>query len=376
MASIKRRADRGNKWQARYRDPAGREHARLFDRKIDAEHWLDGIRGDMVRGSYIDPAAGRITLNELAGDWLSLAVWREGTRLSVQATLRHVLPILGPRPLAAIRRSDIQALLNGLDLAPSTVATVHQHLRTMLGVAVEDGRIAKNPAVGIKLPEVISPPVVPLTAEQVWALAEAATAPFRAAVMVGAGLGLRQGEAMGLCVDQVDFLRRRVRVDRQRLTPGAGPSFLGPPKTRAAFRAVPASDVVLEALSAHLAAHGTGSAQDAAGKIVDGLVFHVAGGPVGRNRFGDLWRATVKRAGLPLGTRYHDLRHHFASALIATGCSIKAVQEALGHASAKETLDTYSHLWPDDHDRIRGAVQSTLRPALADQARTSEGHDR
>lgn len=67
---------------------------------------------------------------------------------------------------------------------------------------------------------------------------------------------------------------------------------------------------------------------------------------------------------------FHDLRHHFASVLIAAGCSIKAVQEALGHANVSETLDTYSHLWPADDDRIRDAVQSlhgqTRPPASAE----------
>lgn len=42
--------------------------------------------------------------------------------------------------------------------------------------------------------------------------------------------------------------------------------------------------------------------------------------------------------------------------LIAAGCSVKAVQHYLGHATAKETLDTYGHLWPNDEDRIRGAI--------------------
>ncbi len=60
---------------------------------------------------------------------------------------------------------------------------------------------------------------------------------------------------------------------------------------------------------------------------------------------------------------FHDLRHHYASALIAAGCSIKAVQEALGHANASETLDTYSHLWPTDEDRIKDAIAAVHDPS-------------
>lgn len=56
----------------------------------------------------------------------------------------------------------------------------------------------------------------------------------------------------------------------------------------------------------------------------------------------------------------HALRHFFASSLIAAGCSVVSVQERLGHASANETLDTYAHLWPDDDDRTRAAVDNVL----------------
>lgn len=91
-------------------------------------------------------------------------------------------------------------------------------------------------------------------------------------------------------------------------------------------------------------------------------MLHRDGEPVGYNTFGNHWRAAVKRAGLePM--RYHTLRHHFASALISSGCSVKAVQKALGHESAATTLDTYGHLWPGDEDRIRAAIQEAFDPA-------------
>ncbi len=65
---------------------------------------------------------------------------------------------------------------------------------------------------------------------------------------------------------------------------------------------------------------------------------------------------------MPKGTRYHDLRHTFASALIANGCWVEAVQTALGHKSAAMTLDIYSHLWPNDEDRTRAAIETFMRP--------------
>ncbi len=80
-----------------------------------------------------------------------------------------------------------------------------------------------------------------------------------------------------------------------------------------------------------------------------------------RNRFGAMWRQTCARAGLEV--RYHDLRHYFASVLLAGGCSVVAVQRALGHASAKVTLDTYGHLLPDAEDTTRAAVDAAFAKA-------------
>jgi integrase len=65
----------------------------------------------------------------------------------------------------------------------------------------------------------------------------------------------------------------------------------------------------------------------------------------GHGLFNAWWVGARDDAGLE-GMRFHDLRHGFASALITAGCSVTAVQRALGHASASTTLDVYSHLWP------------------------------
>ena len=77
----------------------------------------------------------------------------------------------------------------------------------------------------------------------------------------------------------------------------------------------------------------------------------------------------LSRRGAPARTGFHELRHFYASLLIRHGESVKTVQARLGHASASETLDTYSHLWPDSDDRTRAAVEAVLS---ADSVRTKE----
>ena len=85
--------------------------------------------------------------------------------------------------------------------------------------------------------------------------------------------------------------------------------------------------------------------------------------PPHQNTVGHQWRATQRRAGLS-GIRLHDLRHFYASGLIAEGCDVVTVQRALGHAKASTTLDTYAKLWPSGQDRTRKAASHLAREVL------------
>lgn len=78
--------------------------------------------------------------------------------------------------------------------------------------------------------------------------------------------------------------------------------------------------------------------------------------PITRSVFGHKWRAAVETAELPDGTGFHALGHYYASLLIRHREGVKTVQSRLGHASAVETLDTYSQPWPDSDDRTREAI--------------------
>src|SRR5579864_6705343 len=85
--------------------------------------------------------------------------------------------------------------------------------------------------------------------------------------------------------------------------------------------------------------------------------------------------ARKKVQGLPAGFRYHDLRHYFASLLIADGADVKTVQARLRHASAKTTLDTYGHIWPDRDESTRATVDAVLTAHLTKQRRNSATAD-
>ncbi len=383
-ASVKKRPD--GRWRARYRDPDGREHARHFDRKVAAQRWLDEVTTAVVTGQYVTPGAGKMTFREYAETWRAAQVHRPTSAEKVESVLRlHAYPALGAMELRSILPSHVQAWVKGLSLklAPSTVAVVHGVVAGVLKAAIRDRRMVTSPCDGTKLPEDHHEQVVPPGTEQVRALTVALPERFRALVTLAAATGLRQGEALGLTVDRSGLrppsLRPMLTVDRQLVLLTGEPPYLGPPKRRASHRDLPLPRVAVDALAAHLATFPATPREivcrDASGKswteTVE-LVFTTGTGqPIRRNAFSRVWRPAVEAAGLPDGTTFHDLRHFYASLLIRHGESVKVVQARLGHATAAETLDTYSHLWPDSEDRTRLAVDSVLG-AVADSVRTGE----
>ncbi|MEO3938922.1 tyrosine-type recombinase/integrase [Dermatophilaceae bacterium Soc4.6] len=367
MASIAKRPDAT--YRARYRDSSGKEHSRHFTRKVDAQRWLDEITASIVTGSYVHPKAGDVTFRDYAESWRSKQVHRPGTADQVERTLRRwVYPRLGSMPLSAIRQSDVQGLVSALSkgerpLAPATVSVAYRHVSTIFRAAVADKRIHESPCAKVRLPRIEQSKVVPLATEVVTAIAQAVPARYRAMVVLAASTGMRQGEVFGLTVDRIDFLRRTVRVDRQLVGISGHAPVFAPPKTDASYRTIPLPQVAVDALATHLAAFPVGD---------KGLVFTGSEGQMlRRSAFGNVWRRATASAGAE-GVVFHALRHYYASLLIRHGESVKTVQARLGHKSATETLDTYSHLWPDSDDRARDAVDEVLGTP-ADQMRTAVG---
>jgi integrase len=365
------RYGQGKRWIARWRDEAGRQRSRAFERKVDAEKWMATVAADLTRGTYVDPAAGKETFRGYAERWRADQLHhRPATAAQAESRLRlWVYPIIGDRPIASLRRSDVQraVTLAADQLAPATVAVVYSHMAAVFKAATVDRVIATSPCVKISLPEVHRGRVVPLTTEQVGMIADQVDPGYRAMVLVCAATGLRSGELRGLTVDRITpslHLRTDVpprqatlRVDRQLLAVDkTGQPVFGPPKTPAANRVVPVGASVARLIAQHLAACGPGNG---------GIVFHVRGGnPVDRSRAGHIWRPAVKGMELRPRSGWHELRHYHASLLIADGRSPRAVADRLGHEDVAETLRTYAHLWVDDEQRTVEATERALAGVL------------
>lgn len=360
MASIDRRPN--GKYRARWREYAGGpQKTRVFARKIDAEAFLVKLQHSLLSGTYTPPEAGLLTVAAYAEEWQRRRSWAPATHERIARELRlYILPALGARPLSSLRRAYIEEWAKSLPLAPSSARMVYETLSNMLSAAVDDERIGKNPAKGARLAKAEEVPFVPLTAEEVHAIAGHTVEHVRAAVVVAAGTGLRQGELFGLTSDRIDFMRRELRIDRQLWTPAKGKPFLKAPKSRRSYRTVALSTVVLDALAGHIAAFGPGQ---------DGLVFHIEGRPVSRCMASKYHRLAAVGAGLA-GHTWHDLRHHHASVLLSAGVSPALVAERLGH-DVKTLLTTYSHVIRNDDDRVRAIVDDTLGVSAEDWLRTA-----
>lgn len=158
----KRTGKREVRWQARYRAPDGREHARRFRRKADAEDWLAANTVQLGDGTWTDPRAGRILLVDYARDWYATLRRADSTMANIGGRLRGISPdeepgrIIGPLghlELRAIRPADIRRWVADLtdEIAPSTVRSYFWTLHQLLEAAVVDGLIPRTPCVGIDL---------------------------------------------------------------------------------------------------------------------------------------------------------------------------------------------------------------------------------
>jgi integrase len=358
-------------YRARWREASGRERVRTFARMTDARRFLVEVEDAKLRGAYVPPEAGRVGLAEWAERWYrTTADLKPGTRRTYRQLLdNQVLPHFGGATLAGIDRLAVRewvAVLVEGGLSPSRVRNAHQVLGQVLDAAVEGGRLARNPAAGVRLPRRVERDMHFLTAADVEALAGAVGPGYRALVYFLAYTGLRFGEVVALRVKRLDLLRGTCEVVEAATEVGSRLVW-GPTKTYER-RTVRLPRFLCEELAGHLAGRD---------RDLHALVFTAPqGGPLRERKFlhGQLKPAAV-RAGLPGTLRAHDLRHTAASLLIRHGASIKAVQAQLGHKSATVTLDRYGHLWPDELDGLADRLDAARAAAVATPARPNDRAD-
>jgi integrase len=329
-------------------------------KKGAAEAFAVSVEADKMTGAELDPRANRLTVGQYVAEWQAVAVMREGSRLRVRAALATFVDMLGDRPLGRVRQSEVKAWVKtrGQAVAPVTLRSDLRWVRAVFAAAVADKLIHSSPCDGIRLETPVRRPMTAIDPGGVMAIAGRLPVSWATIGPLAARTGLRPAEALGLCAEQIDWLRRELRVDRQMLR---GRVILEP-KTASSRRRVPLDTDTLHMLSAQVAAWPLGPAVvvydrrgEPAGEAQ--LIFHRADGrPLSHQSVNQTWRRQAARAGWP-GVRLHDMRHFYASWMLRRKGELPMVSQLLGHARPSTTADIYAHTFADRDERARALVE-------------------
>lgn len=377
MPSKRRRFGRvrrlpSGRYQARYLGPDGidRPAPRTFAAPTDAVRWLTRVEAQIIEGTWRDPGVGRVPLGEYVTDWIAHRAGLRPRTIDLYRWLycRYIHPTLRDRLLAEITPGMVRAWRANLlaDGVSSTMAAkAYRLLRAVLNTAVDDELIRRNPCriVGAGQEHPAERPTA--TIAQVFALAGAVPARFRALVLLAAFTSLRYGELAALRRADLHPRCHTVTVRRALVELATGELRFGPPKSQAGIRTVAIPAAIRRDIREHL----RNFVPDDPGA----LVFTGAkGAPVRRSNFqrATRWTEAVADIGLP-GFHFHDLRHTGNALAAATGTSLADLMRRMGHSSTRAAI-IYQHASQQEDQRISDALSDQI---ASERDRARNGHD-
>ncbi len=323
-----------------------------FNKKKDAEAKLRTVRSRIASDSLHEKP---LTLEQFSSEWLEAKkqALKPSSYQSYEQSFRlHILPYLGEKKLQDLKPLDIQAWVGKLTTSGMSAATLsrcYRGLHAALSQAVAWGLMQQIPCRSIELPRVAREEMMFLDPADIHKMLEHSPEPQRTLYATLVYTGLRLGEALALNWAHLDFSRGMIIVEKS-WSPDAG---YQEPKTPESRRSVPMVPTLAEMLSSNRGAS-------------DELVFtHNGVKPMHPSGLRRRLAKVLEAAELPYVT-LHSLRHTFASAMLASGCSVKGLQKALGHASAMMTLNIYAHLVRDDYGDSLARLETMLSGVRAD----------
>jgi integrase len=374
---------RGKRWRLNWYETGGdgtkKLRAKNFELKTDAEAEKAALEDDLRSNRYISPTDERRTFRTVAELWIRTKVDAKASTVNrYRDELRcYVYPQWGGSGLRDITSQGMSAwvseliegtypaeLPNNRKPIPLSARSIRNIVKVVtagvLGYAVEQRWITENVARAAKTPKIVSTDddMVFLTVPEVELLADTAaqigTEVDGLLIRFLAYTGVRINEALALQVRDMRFDQQRARISRAWTEDDDRRMKLGTPKNgKGRTIAIPAS--LITALQGQCE-----------GRADSDFVFRPKRGNhvLDHNWRTRIWYPSVRGAGMDgiEGLRIHSLRHTYASIAIANGADVKTLQAQLGHASATETLNTYSALWPERLGEVADAV---------DRARTS-----
>ena len=299
------------------------------------------ILKSIADGSYWKTPIEPLSLNEYYQQWIESksGTLKPSTLTDYKLTFRlHILPSLGDKKLTDITPTDVQLWVDSLsdkELSPSSINKTYRYFRNCLNNAVAKDIIDRSPCRGVIVPRPSQQSELDiLSLDELRQVLDAAEEPERTLLSVLAYSGLRLGEGLGLRWRDIDFENFCIRVERT-----YGQYGWGTPKTKTSRRAVPLSPTLVAILEEYW--RGCRNATP------DDVVFsHDGKTPLDPSNVRRDFNTALEEADIRHFS-LNSLRHFYASNMIASGCSIKFLQNSLGHSSATMTLNTYSHFIPE-----------------------------
>jgi integrase len=377
------------RYLVRWRDPDGKACKAVRDRLTDAKRLKNEMEADKHRGTYTDPAAGRELVETFARSWAKAQDWKRSTRQKWPSRLGRIMWALRAVVREDVRLCDVDQL--ALKAARAKLATRYvtgtvagdMHLlMAIMQAAVANGKLARDPTTGVDAAPKrrqddtsgrVTPDMVPIRAEALAILAGAPSG-WRAAIALGLA-GCRVGEVLGMRKDRLQLDDRQVTVDAQALELRGGVVLTTTKNEKDRTITVPAL-VALE-LRRHLREGHGGTWVDSEDVEHEMLFRRPDGALWWHGQFYDAaWRPALTAAGLgERRYRFHSLRHHCASTLLAEGCPLPAVAGYLGDHQ-QTVMRVYSHWMPDDAGVPAAILDRVLAPdAAAPSTRHGDGTD-
>ena len=278
----------------------------------------------------------------------------------------HIIPALGDVKLSDLTPGQVQAFVNSLgDLSPKSVKCVHGVLHRSLEKAAQWGYIPRNPADGCSLPRMEKREVGFIAGDDLKRFIQAIQGTeYEAVFLVAIFTGMREGELLGLCWEDVDFERQLIHVRQQAQLIGGDYVVISTKsdKVRTLSPAPYTFDILRQVRrdqTQQRLTMGTDWIED------HHFVFTRSDG---RNLAANTLRKAFKRclaaAGLPDTVRFHDLRHSYAVFALESGDNIKEVQSALGHYSSAFTADIYAHVSENARRESAARQQAAINDLL------------
>lgn len=370
----------GKFWRVRYwQDDGTLGSVPGFPTKKTADDYAETLESDQRRGTWIDPAAGKITVAEWSVDWLDALDVARNTETQYRSLINnHIQPRWGQTSLSDITGITVAAWTKRLrtSYAPATVSTITKILSMMLADAADDRLIPANPI----RPRRRGKRTRVKAREQIWATPqEALHVADNAAALVGpwAGMlivtaawtGARWGELTGLQRPNVHLDDGTIVIDPDigALHEINGHFELGPPKTAESARTITLPPFLIPLLRNHLDRH------DHSHVFVTAEGEYLRRSNFGRRAMRPAADGNLQRKNPPVriqpaktGLTFHGLRHSHKTWMIADGVPEIAQSARLGHTLDDKIQKVYSHIANEVKHRLLKGVQDRWDKAVAD----------